>query len=177
MLTIKLTLWRQLTLQLIFLIGLSGCTRWTFKECPGTFNASWRSLPATIRIDNLSSGESQVLDLAIQDWNQALGREYLKVDSSSANKIMNNGIEFTDGQEGRTTITWIGGEIIGGIIYINPELARDVDLESLYIHELGHFLGLDHIPGTVMDPVLPTLVRRIEIEQKVLDSVKCLYEN
>ena len=58
-----------------------------------------------------------------------------------------------------------------------PAGNRDVHLESLLIHELGHVLGLKHKDSgdSVMATYLSSLTMRNDIPEKDIDDLKCEY--
>lgn len=68
-------------------------------------------------------------------------------------------------EQARTLIQWRGAEIYNAVMGINDKdydffvhekVFGKVDLVAIFVHELGHALGLDHIiePNSVMQPQL-----------------------
>jgi hypothetical protein len=99
-------------------------------------------------------------------------------------------------EQGKTTAYNIGNEIIEADIRINashatagsgtagfgfylnaPTKGRDVHLESLLIHELGHVLGLKHNDNgeSVMDTHLSASTKRTSLSSSDLSSLQCEY--
>lgn len=67
--------------------------------------------------------------------------------------------------------------ILNGFIYnfsLDPA-EEEMDFESVLLHELGHALGLDHTPGTVMDAHLSTGTIRRDLTQIDIDNIRCGY--
>jgi matrix metalloproteinase-8 (neutrophil collagenase) len=58
-----------------------------------------------------------------------------------------------------------------------PPAQSDVDLKSLFIHELGHVLGLDHsqMPGSIMNPYLGDGEERDVLSSQDISHLECEY--
>ena len=90
-------------------------------------------------------------------------------------------------EQARTSVYWVSNEIQEADIRLNdkyfdfyletPAGNRDVHLESLLIHELGHVLGLKHKDSgdSVMATYLSSLTMRNDIPEKDIDDLKCEY--
>ncbi|MBX9766886.1 MAG: matrixin family metalloprotease [Bdellovibrionales bacterium] len=104
-------------------------------------------------------------------------------------------------EQARTTIYWIGDEIQEADVYINDKdfefysgssarclsstsgagscaiPSRQVDFESLLVHELGHVLGLQHndaLPSVMATYLRPEQTRR-KIGTEDIGSLRCEY--
>jgi predicted Zn-dependent protease len=104
-------------------------------------------------------------------------------------------------EQARTTIYWVGDEIQEADIYVNHKNfeffagetsrclsstdtsacsipSRQVDFESLLIHEFGHVLGLQHndaLPSVMATYLRPEQTRR-KIEAEDIGSLRCEYK-
>jgi hypothetical protein len=93
-------------------------------------------------------------------------------------------------EQGRTTVYWSGSTIYDADLRINASQesgytfhmssqtpVHGVDLTSLFVHELGHVLGLDHnhLAGSIMSTHLQEGVNRIELSQNDLSNLACEY--
>ena len=91
------------------------------------------------------------------------------------------------GEQARTTVFWKGNQILEADVQINAQdfnfstgahaLSGAVDIESLFVHEFGHVLGLAHsaIEGSVMATRLASGVLRRSPSKTDLDSLRCEY--
>lgn len=94
-------------------------------------------------------------------------------------------------EQGRTTVYWSGNTIYEADIRINasersglnfhmlssPPVPATVDLKSLFIHELGHALGLDHsdLAGSIMNTHLEEGRSRAILSDNDVANLKCEY--
>jgi len=95
-------------------------------------------------------------------------------------------------EQGRTTIYWSGNSIYEVDMRINASSTshftfhfiessnspvQGVDLKSLFVHELGHVLGLSHTetPGSVMHSELQDGVTRDQLSAEDLKNLRCEY--
>ena len=164
---------------------------------------SWNSsLPINIYIHESFSNEKQAvpaLTAAIKTWETALGKHLFTVagviggsptpsrDGVSIFYYMNTWEADRPSEQARTTIYWKGDQIVEGDIRINDKnfdffsgdtiAASSVDLESLFLHELGHLLGLAHndVAGSVMAERLASGYKRRDANSADLASLKCEY--
>lgn len=169
---------------------------------------SWRSVPVKMYAD-LSLNEEQVVALqeAIEIWNEALSAQrngqttfvfsgVLKSQIGLKNDYMNvvsisNDWDDAAAEQAETLLLWEGTSILEADIRLNGK-KRDafsvsdeaqigkIDLVALYVHELGHVLGLLHIDETegytTMAVYLPRgTVDRRQVGQVELDALKCEY--
>ena len=91
------------------------------------------------------------------------------------------------GEQARTTVFWKGNQILEADVQINGQdfsffwdnqaLSGAVDVESLFVHEFGHVLGLAHSAseGSVMATRLASGVLRRSPSKTDLDSLRCEY--
>jgi hypothetical protein len=147
----------------------------------------WRQLPIHLTVDkNVPNYALQPLYAAVAEYNtRALdGREVFRIvgygfDAETGVADGYNVIDWRSSwdasmpdEEAKTHIMFQGNELYDADILVNafsfnfdtssPSYSY-VDLESLFIHELGHSLGLNHTKeaGSVMNPILnPYQVRR-----------------
>lgn len=89
-------------------------------------------------------------------------------------------------EQARTTVYWSGSQLVEFDMRINDhnfdfqaenvDLAS-VDLESIFVHELGHVMGLNHSEkrDSVMAYSLANGVKRREPSQDDINSMKCEY--
>jgi hypothetical protein len=159
---------------LLFILILSGCG----KYCPSySFNSAssrWEILPVKLH-PNLSPPYEEALYKAINTWETAYGRPLFKVSSEGFNIYFDENL--APGEQGRTRLYFINRTIYFGEIRINPKAPADP--ESLFLHELGHFLGLKHEDegyDHVMSSHLGFYQKRRELDSWALEGVRCLYE-
>lgn len=162
---------------------------------------SWNnSLPINIYVhESLKAEYVSALTSAIRTWETALGKHLITIagviggpatpsrDGVSIIYVMDTWEADRPSEQARTTIYWKGDQIVEGDIRINDKnfdffsgdsvVASSVDIESLFLHELGHLLGLAHnsTPGSVMAERLASGYKRREASSADLASLKCEY--
>lgn len=163
---------------------------------------SWNSsVPVNLYIhESLPSQYIPALHAAMKVWEDALGSKKLfevvgviggtatpQKDGVSVVYYMNTWEENKPSEQARTTIYWQGEQIVEGDIRINAKnftffytgtpVTASVDIESLFIHELGHLLGLahDNSTGSVMAERLASGLTRRDIGSMDIASAKCEY--
>ncbi|MBX9767453.1 MAG: matrixin family metalloprotease [Bdellovibrionales bacterium] len=123
-----------------------------------------------------------------------------KRDDTNVIYWMNSWQEDRANEQARTTIYWVGDEIQEADVYVNDKNfeffsgdmarcvssnttscnipSRQVDFESLLVHEFGHVLGLQHNdahPSVMATYLRPEQTRR-KIESEDVGSLKCEYK-
>lgn len=90
-------------------------------------------------------------------------------------------------EQARTSIFWIGDQLREADMRINnkkynfyldqPSNLKDIHLESLIVHELGHVLGLKHndLQSSVMATYLSSNEERNQMTSADLSSLSCEY--
>lgn len=161
---------------------------------------SWKkSLPVKIYIDPGYPVEFIApLGEAAQRWEDAMGRKLFifertpqsstqKKDSRNVVYWVNPWTDANKNLQAMTNLYWMGNTFIESDIrvddeffsfYVNsPNSGRDVHMESLMVHELGHVLGLKHVSGkpSVMWSVLDFVSVRTEPSATDVANLKCEY--
>lgn len=164
-------------------------------------------LPLVLHMD---VRESRIYVLAIEEaiasWERQTGRKLfvlemtqdslypIKRDGRNSVYIMTNWEPDRVNEQGRTSLYYMGGVATEADIRINikdfkyyigdvPPLSpmpSGVNLETLFMHELGHALGLFHLEepkykGSVMFPYLEDGVKRMTLTPNDLEGFQCLY--
>ena len=140
------------------------------------------------------------IEAAIRVWEQVEGRPLFRIVSTSlggeatpkqdgANVIywMNTWEPDKASEQARTSVYWVGDRIREADIRINaknftfyldyPTSYRDVHLESLLVHELGHVLGLRHKDDapSIMSTYLSSQTVRTKLSDTDVQNLKCEY--
>lgn len=163
---------------------------------------SWKGkLPIQVAFhSSVPSTYYSAIESAFRVWEKALGRPLFQITSHSysgpltprqdgVNLIywMNTWEANRTSEQARTSVYWVGNQIKEADIRINakdftyylsqPTSYRDVHLESLLVHEIGHVLGLKHqdAGGSVMATYLASSVTRTAIAGTDLESARCEY--
>lgn len=164
---------------------------------------SWKDqvpIPLMVHV-NFPREHLPALEKAIQVWEKAAGHQLFAIVGTSFN---NNAAPTKDGtsviywmtsweadkpsEQGRTSIYWVGDQIREADLKINaknfsyysdaPQSGKEVHLESLLIHELGHVLGLKHNDGgeSVMGTYLAMHTKREALSSDDKDALVCEYK-
>ncbi|MCB0357121.1 MAG: matrixin family metalloprotease, partial [Bdellovibrionales bacterium] len=162
---------------------------------------SWKNKSAKMYIhSSVPTKYHQTIRNAAKKWNDELGYTVISIEAS----VGGTSLPSKDGyniiywltdwdsekksEQARTTIYWTGSKIYEADIRINaknhkfsttPEtLNGHVDFYSLLVHEMGHVLGLAHVPQekqSVMQAYLANGVERRKLTEVDQSSLKCEY--
>lgn len=173
-----------------------------FVQNPDQQRVSWnRRLPVKLYIHKSVPAEAYpALDRAVSEFNSKLGQEIFKVIARGTDGALSpqrdgySTIYWFDSweadktvEQARTTIYWAGVEIYEADMRINGRnftynyssstRFSNVDLDSLFVHELGHAVGLAHreMEVSVMDPTLADGEVRREFTASDLANLRCEY--
>lgn len=166
---------------------------------------SWKSgLPIQLSIhSSVPKAAHESIEAAIAVYDRVLGQKSFVIteygsagpltpsrDGSSVIYWMAEWEENRLMEQGRTTVYWSGHTIYEADIRINASSASNlrfhfqtsgpisgVDLKSLFVHELGHALGLDHndLAGSIMNTHLREGTARTALNDADLANLQCEY--
>jgi len=163
---------------------------------------SWKSeLPIRLSLhESVPQEFYSALEDAIQQWEKSVGRPLFQIVSykvsgplqprqDGVNLIywMNTWDDNRASEQALTSVYWIGAQIKEADIRINaknftfylhqPKTGRDVHLQSLLVHELGHVLGLKHTDtgSSVMATYLAANATRTVISETDIKSIRYEY--
>lgn len=162
---------------------------------------SWKqSLPVKVYIDpSFPSEYDKVLIAAGKRWDEVLGRTLFLFEragqTSSPAKDNRNVLYWMNPWsgvdqklQGVSSLSWRNNQLIEADIKVDaqyysffvtaPASTRDIHLESLLVHELGHVLGLKHMArktSSVMLEVLDFLMVRETPTSEDQANLKCEY--
>lgn len=157
---------------LFLFIYLAGCREGFERECANTFGR-WDSLPIRLHPINLSSSELEVLKSAVQLWNVNMNREMFVLTSNTNNTVTMGVLNLPKSAQGVTHIDGRYPYIYGASIEVS--MYYQLNLKAIYVHEMGHAMGLDHIEGTIMNSSSPYRYYNDIIEPEVIKAAQCLY--
>lgn len=176
-----------------------GYNRPPLKRCGA--DAHWNKLPIVLSLDSsVDTFHAEALQTAIDHMETQTGLDLFTVNSTRLNLEFNrdsyNAIGLVSDwetdrrfEQARTTLYWNGfREALEADIRLNTRdfqyftgseiVAYKVHLESLYMHELGHALGLMHRDeDSIMVKSLPSGHIRTKLTESDRNAIKCLYDS
>lgn len=162
-------------------------------KCLHTYNDRWAG-PVTLQIAEQDLVWEADIASAVESWNKGLGFKLLslkivkKVDESKPHFEFTRKWVYKSEEEAITRISSLGSYIINAHIIVNMRdfeysagnkpKKNSYNMRTLIAHELGHFIGLDHIEDSskVMNPYLPESTVR-NISSVEIEAARCLYAN
>lgn len=166
---------------------------------------SWgRALPVPLYIhSSVPKDAYEAIESAIAVYDEAIGQKTFEIkgysvsgpstpqrDGYSYIYWMNEWEDDREDEQGRTTIYWSGDTIYEADVRINASSlsgftfnyatsgpVRGIDLKSLFVHELGHALGLDHsdAAGSIMATHLRQNTVRTQLSTQDASNISCEY--
>lgn len=164
---------------------------------------SWKStVPVVLHLhESFPDSAIPSLEKAIAVWETRMGRNLFKISNDA--KIGGPATPKQDrlnvlywmstweaekaSEQARTSVYWIGNQIQEADMRLNdqnfdfyvdtPNSSKDVHLESLFVHELGHVLGLKHKDSgdSVMATYLASLTERNDLAETDIEDIRCEY--
>lgn len=177
-----------------------------FLQNPDKQRVSWKTnLPVPLYIHNSVPRQAyEAIEAAIAVYDQVLGHQAFEIrgygttgslsparDGYSVIYWMPDWEPERLQEQGRTTVYWSGHTIYEADVRINASQAsnltfhfnpetpvRGVDLKSLFVHELGHVLGLDHndhVADSIMRTHLGEGRSRTVLSAADISNLSCEY--
>lgn len=176
-----------------------------FLQNPDQQRVSWKNnLPVPMYIHSSVPREAyDAIEAAMAVYDEALGRRVFEIrgygttgsptpsrDGYSIIYWMTEWEQERLREQGRTTVYWSGHTIYEADIRINASRSSNltfhfnpetpvfgVDLKSLFVHELGHVLGLDHndLAGSIMNTHLREGRSRVALSSADKSNLGCEY--
>ncbi len=162
---------------------------------------SWKkNIPVTMMVHQSVPEEyHEAIRSSLRVWNNSMSRTVFvwgglirgplkpRQDGLSVIYWMDTWESNLGNEQGRTSIYWVGDEVKEADIRVNakdfkyfwdkPTDPKQVNVESLMIHELGHVLGLKHNDGesSVMATYLASGTTRNDVSMPDISSMSCEY--
>lgn len=180
-------------------------TSCSFQQNQDQQRISWgRALPVPIYIHSSVPKEAyEAIASAMKVYDEAIGQKAFEIKGYSVDgpaTPQRDGYSFIywmseweadrDDEQGRTTIYWSGDTIYEADVRINASAmshftfhygstapVQGIDLKSLFVHELGHVLGLDHNDshGSIMATHLRQNTVRTQLSTEDASNISCEY--
>lgn len=137
--------------------------------CPGTVHNIIEPIELRVHPNNIA--EYGTLLSAANRWNVIFDDEIIKITVSNNNNVFFQALRMTTGGYANS---YLSNFILTDYdMYIDPY--KNVDQESLVMHEIGHLLGYPHIKGTVMNDMLIT--GNYVVNEEITQSIECIKRN
>lgn len=130
------------TLFVIMLFCLSCVPSWSLHKQNGSM------IPVKIRsvcIENVPKKHHDQIVSAFQTWNKALA-QWTKFEFDEWNCDLT--ISETNDPKAGESAAWV--DRLGGATIVLRKGWYEQDVEGIVMHEIGHILGAQHVPGTLM---------------------------
>ena len=158
---------------------------------------SWKAMtPIKFYVDSSVPTQYQAaIQNAMNTWEKIIGRKVFVIagtSTSSPGQDGQNGIYWLStwdstapDQQANTTLYWADNQVTEADIRVDAKNfsysvdpgSAQVDIESLFLHELGHVLGRKHedsVPSVMAKALPDGLIRRTPFPADV-DDIKCEY--